>query len=397
MGNLRPALIVFAVAAAGLHSMPADAAPYRPTDDSQILERAAASPANGSDQRLVALRQRLTERPSDLDAALQIAQAYVERGRADSDPRYYGHAQAALAPWWTIAEPPAALLVLRATIKQHDHEFAAALDDLARAVRADPSNTHAWWTRAIVLQVRGDYAEARRCCEQLVQLAPPLIAASCLTSVDSLTGSAVNGYTMLRNVLAKSAGGSPAQRAWALTTLAEIAARLDDRAAADVHFRAALSLAPDDHYLLGAYADHLLDTDRAAAARDLLRDRPQTDALLLRLAIAEGRLSTPDAQRYTDMLRERFAAARLRGSSVHGREEARLALELMHRPAEALELARANWEIQREPADARILLAAAAATGNRATADPVLEFLARNRTEDVALQRLATALEAPRQ
>src|SRR4029450_8723992 len=129
---------------------------------------------------LQALRQELAQNPMDLDLALRVAQAYVERGRAQSDPRYYGYAQAALAPWWPLAEPPTAVLVLRATIRQHNHEFEQALADLSRAVEAAPRNAAAWWTRAIVLQVRGDYAEARTSCQQLLQLANPVVGASCL-------------------------------------------------------------------------------------------------------------------------------------------------------------------------------------------------------------------------
>jgi len=60
-------------------------------------------------------------------------------------------------------------------------------------------------------------------------------------------------------------------------------------------------------------------------------------------------------------LKARFDAARLRGDSVHRREEARLALRLLKQPPRALQLARANWRVQKEPADARILLEAARA------------------------------------
>lgn len=373
---------------------PALAAPHRPTDDGEVLEHLSDAPADPKARRLRALRQALAQRPTDVDVALRVAQAYVERGRSQSDPRYYGYAQAALTPWWTLADPPAAVLVLRATIRQHNHQFEAALADLSRALRSDPDNAQAWWTRAIVLQVRGEYAEARRSCLEVLQRANPLIAASCLGSVDSLSGAAESAYDLLRNVLAKSPTADSDARAWALTTLAEIAARIGKTEAADGYFHQALTAAGDDPYLLGAYADFLLDTDRPAVARDLLRGRASADALLLRLALAEAKMSAPDATRHIDMLRERFAAARLRGDTAHGREEARLALHLLRQPQVAVQLASENWSVQREPADARILLEAAHATGDRAAARPVLDFLARNGTEDVTLRRLSAAIEA---
>jgi hypothetical protein len=46
--------------------------------------------------------------------------------------------------------------------------------------------------------------------------------------------------------------------------------------------------------------------------------------------------------------------------------------------------------VQREPADARILLESALAAGNREAAQPVLDWLSANHVEDLRLQRLAT-------
>jgi hypothetical protein len=71
------------------------------------------------------------------------------------------------------------------------------------------------------------------------------------------------------------------------------------------------------------------------------------------------------------MLDERFAATRLRGDTTHRAEEARYALQLRRDTSAALALAQANYEVQREPRDARILLEAALAAGQRAPAQKV--------------------------
>src|SRR5207245_2164137 len=92
---------------------------------------------------------------------------------------------------------------------------------------------------------------------------------------------------------------------------------------------------------------------------------------------------------HVSALRERFAASRQRGDKVHRREEARFTLHLLHQPKEALRLAKENWTIQREPADARILLESALATKDAAAARPVIESLNKNRLEDVRLAKLA--------
>jgi hypothetical protein len=85
----------------------------------------------------------------------------------------------------------------------------------------------------------------------------------------------------------------------------------------------------------------------------------------------------------------------LRGDFVHQREEARFDLRLRRRPAEALRLALANWQVQREPADLRILMESALAAGQPAAAQAALEFIRTNRLEDVQLAKLARQLNHP--
>jgi hypothetical protein len=53
------------------------------------------------------------------------------------------------------------------------------------------------------------------------------------------------------------------------------------------HFKEALALGVRDVYLLGAYADFLLDRDRPQEVRSLLEKEVRIDPLLLSLALAE--------------------------------------------------------------------------------------------------------------
>ena len=133
----------------------------------------------------------------------------------------------------------------------------------------------------------------------------------------------------------------------------------------------------DDVYAQGAYADLLLDQGRAADVVALLKGRERNDALLLRLAQAYAATGDAALDRSVQALRARFAAAHERGDSVHRREEARFMLYLLKRPAGALKLAQLNWQVQKEPADARILLEAAQAAGEPEAADAVRAFMRR--------------------
>ena len=182
-------------------------------------------------------------------------------------------------------------------------------------------------------------------------------------------------------------------RVWALTILGELAGQLGDAAAAEQHFRDALALGLHDPYLLGAYADLLLDHNRPAEVVALLAGEVGIDPLLLRLTLAEQRQDAVALGEHVALLQARFEAARRRGDSVHLREEARFTLHLLERPGAALELARRNWARQREPADARILLEAALAAGEPAAARPVLDWLEATGLEHVRIKALADRLK----
>lgn len=374
----------------------AAAAPFVPASDAVVLERLRDRPTDPAARELRTLRTALAERPNDLALALATARRYVEEARASADPRYLGRAEAALSPWLALSEPPVEVLVMRATLKQSVHDFSGALADLARALERDPNNPQAWLIRATVLQVQGDYAGARRACQPLRRLADRPVAVACTASAASLNGQGAAGYRLLQDAYSADSGGDPGTRVWIATLLAETAERLGDAAAAETHFKEAFGLTAPDGYLKGAYADFLLDRGRAGEVAALLKDDIRADPLLLRLALAEKALASPALAGHVAGLAARFDAARRRGDTVHRREEARFRLHLQGDAPGALALAEQNWAVQREPADARILLEAARAAGAPARAAPVLDWMKANRVEDARLARLATTLGSAR-
>jgi tetratricopeptide (TPR) repeat protein len=365
------------------------AAPYVPADAAQVIER-LPSRTDPEQREFKRLRTALAASPDNLPLATELARRYIDAARREGDPRYLGYAQGTLARWWNA--PPPEVRILRATILQSTHQFTEALADLDAVVRIDRGNPQAWLTRAIILQVQGQYEQAKRSCAKLYALASELISVACMASIGSLNGQAANSYALLNSTLKRNADAEPETRAWVLTLLGEMAARQGNHAMAERHFQDALALSASDSYLLGAYADFLLDRNRADAVIALLGKHTRNDSLLLRYAIALKRNNAPGANQQIDMLRSRFAAAMLRGDTVHQREQACFELQLLNRPQAALRLARQNWNVQKEPSDARVFLEAAAASGDKAAAGPVLEWLKQTRLEDGTLASLAYEL-----
>ncbi len=186
------------------------------------------------------------------------------------------------------------------------------------------------------------------------------------------------------------------QRLWATTQLAELLARTDRVTEADVRFRGALRLSGSNPYLLGAYSDFLLDQKRGDEVIRLLANHDRQDGSLLRLAEARLQLAEKSAadepDRMTTELRTRFDAARRRGDSLHQREEARFLVRLGSDPTRALSLAVENWKLQREPADARLLLECALAAGRPSEAMAALDWMSQTNIEDKALSKLRDRL-----
>jgi tetratricopeptide (TPR) repeat protein len=374
----------------------AAAAPYVPSSDAEVVERLPLRAADRAARELAALRTQGRRDPSDVDTAVRLAMAYIEQAGAEGDPRYIGYAQSALQRWWNMPEPPAPVRVQRAIVLQYGHRFDEALADLAAAVQADPDDALAWsWATAIHL-VRADLERASDSCEHLAELTPDLVGAACRAQILALSGRAGPAAALLRSALLAHGDSDPALRLWALTRLAETDERRGDAAAAERAYRDALALQRPDVYLYAAYAVFLLDQGRAGEVLTLRMDHARADVLLLRLAIAAK--ATRDARRdaFAREMAARFDAARARGDSSHQKEESRFALAVLGQAERALALATANYRQQREVADARIVLEAAVAARQRASAEPVLQWMSATGVESPALHALAAQLKALR-
>ncbi len=366
--------------------------PYRPTDDTQVLERLSFKSSDPVARELDGLRTDIRRNPRNLDSAVKLAARYIEQGRSEGDPRFLGQAQATLNPWWNEPSPPPAALLLRATIRQNAHDFNQALADLDQLLTLQPTNAQAWLTKASILQVQARYNEARRACQRLARLAAPHVLVGCLSDIGGMSGQSGKSKDLLRQTLADSAL-SGRERIWIATILAEIATRTGVIEEAEQAFAEAFKVGIKDQYLLGAYADFLLDQGRYRDVVAMLQHETKADGLLLRLALAEQALNIPWFQNHKAELASRFSAGRERGTATHVREEARFMLTILHDAQQALPLARANWNVQREPADARILLESALQARDSVAAQPVIEWLRTNHVEDLRLKDLARQIQ----
>jgi tetratricopeptide (TPR) repeat protein len=367
---------------------PASSVPYLPKSDAEVLET-LPGPVGNAWLRTPA--EAAPAAPLDAPSAVARARAELVHYQESADPRYLGRAEAALGNFWDEPSPPEPVLVLRARIRQSNHEFLPALADLNHALTLSPNDGQALLDRASIQTVLGHYDAARSDCVTLEPLTAALYDVVCRASVDGMTGSAATAYADLSRALA-GPNVDVEDKCWAESLLGELSTRLGQSAQAEAHFRSVLAGCPSDTYARGALADLLLDLGRNAEVISLLTDQIKQDALLLRLAIAERAAHAPGFDEHLKDLTQRFEEAHLRGSSVHRREEARFELALRDAPDRALALAIANFQVQRETADVRIALESALAAGHPESVKEVVAFVAASKLEDPHIASLVARL-----
>jgi predicted Zn-dependent protease len=371
---------------------PAQAAPRLPTRDDEVLAQLPQPAPNSPVRALRAQRAALQADPRNPTLALAVARSCFAATQAEGDPRYIGQAEAALAPWWDQPEPPPDIRVMRAVLRQFDHQFAAARSDLEAVVAQQPAMGEAWSWLAAIAMVQARYDDARTACGHMAPLASPVIGVACRAAAEALTGQAPQAAQALQQTLASDRAAGADERLWALTRLGEIQARIGQAAGAEASYREALGLGQADVYLLAAYADFLLDQGRPAEVLRLLAGQERSDLLLLRLAIAAKATGDAQAATWRDALSARFDAAGQRGDQSHQKEASRFQLAVLGNATAALADAVANYQVQKEPADARALLEAALAAGQPAAAEPALRWLRDNQVQAQRLQALAAQL-----
>ena len=387
--NLSLTLLVFLI----LPSQSLYSAPYTPAADSEILEHLPFKASDPTTRELRRMREDLSANPLDLTKAINLSQRYYQLALADGDPRFIGYAQAAISPWWEQVEPPVAVMVQRATLRQYNHDFDRALTDLNMATKLEPHHGNAWSLLAAIHMVQAKYDTARQDCEMLQGLASKLIVTACVATVDSLSGKAEQAYNTLKKSYTSTPNMTPQEKIWVLTRLAEISDRLGQIREADNFFQQALKLNIPDAYLQAVYAEYLLDENRNDEVITLLKDKERSDVLLIRLALAEKTVKSPKATEHEAVIKARFDAARMRGDKLHIQDESRFYLYFLNNTKEALKLAQENWLSQHEPSDARMLLEAALAAKDKAAAQPAIDWLTQSRIEDRHLHYLVKSVQ----
>jgi hypothetical protein len=378
------------VATAGsFWQLPATAAPFTPKSEAEVVERLPGRASDPAVRRVESLRKQLAARPDDAALRVEVARRYFDMAMAQGDPRYVGYAASALAPLEKSAPNEPGYPLALGLLQQYSHNFEAALASLTQAAQLAPRSPEPLLWRTAIFMVQARYSEAAAECARLAPLTDRLTATGCSAYVQAATGQLPSAFQSLAAAVKTAPQTAPELLLWQNTRLAEMAWRLQRFDIAEGYFKTAQRLGVTDQFLLGAYADFLLERQRPAEVITLLAEWERSDILLLRLALAGKAANDKRATGWAAQLRDRFAAAAQRGDRLHEQEAARFELAIEGNPAKALSLARHNYEVQKEPRDADILLRAALAARQSQPAQPALDWLQSSHYEDPAIRAVA--------
>lgn len=349
--------LALTVLLATLHFGALAATPLRPQSDSDVID---VLPAITRSRSALGIQ---TKKPADTREAIATSRQAISVARQTGDNRFWGRAQAALAPWWDRADAPVELAVLQATVQQGRHEFEASRKVLVAALARQPTHAQGWLNLAALERLSARYSESLAACREVARAGQGLYAHACELETRSMLGqhdAAIRGLGQLLTQVT-----DPDPQSWLLSLLAEAHERAGQDAAALTAYAQSLARQPD-LYTSIALSDLLLRTGSNARALTALAQLPQTDAVVLRRGIAWQRMGDKRWQEALATFQERVAELKRRGDDpgLHGRELAMSALWLEGDAPRALTLARKNLALQREPVDWWLALQSAQAAGN---------------------------------
>ncbi|MCA1710156.1 MAG: tetratricopeptide repeat protein [Actinobacteria bacterium] len=275
---------------------------------------AAAAPA-GQVGQVAQLQARLKAVPQDDRAWAALGVAYVQQARTTADPTYYPKAQGAFAQSLELMpKDNAAALTGLAVLAAARHDFPGALATVNKALAINDYDATAYGVKTDALTELGRYDEAVKASQRMLDLRPGTDSFSRASYQRELRGDVAGARAAMQR--AADDAFAPADKAFALYYLGELAWNNGDRKTARTSYDAAL--AADQAYLpaVTGQAKALAAAGDPTAALALYREAVQTQpqpAYLVELGeLLEATGQTSAAREQYDVVRatqQLFAAS----------------------------------------------------------------------------------------
>ncbi len=215
----------------------------------------AGQPLVGADvaANIASLQTRLKTVPQDWSAWASLGGLYTTQARLTADPSYYGKADGAFAKSLEIQpQENTAALTGQATLASSRHDFAAALALTEKVEQLNAYNAPNLGVKVDALVELGRYPEAFATLQRMVDLKPGVASLARVSYSYELRGDTAGAKNALDRTLEVAV--SPADKAFALQYLGELAFNSGDLDTAERQFTEGLRQVPDYMPLLAGRA-----------------------------------------------------------------------------------------------------------------------------------------------
>jgi predicted Zn-dependent protease len=342
-----------------------------------VAATALAQNPSPAEQKIASARRAIELRPQFAQGYVELASALIARARETSRPTYFDEAGEALKQALRIDPSNYPAQKLDVAVLLGKHEFAGALEKATALNKRVPDDVFVWGLLTDVYIALGNYAEAEKAAQWMLNLRPgnlpALIHASCLRELFGEIGGAIDA---MNAAYAATPPTETEERAWMLSQVGHMEWTRGRLAEAGKDLEKALALFPDYPIALAHLAEVRTAEKRYSEAVSLLdrcyRSEP-SPATLYALAEAlekAGRIA--ESQRaFADF--ERDARARMNAADNSNRELVLFYAGHAAKPAEALRIAKMEAAKRRDVLTLDAYAWALQASGNNAEARKVIE------------------------
>jgi len=314
----------------------------------------AAQPAQRAggptDQRIAALDARLKQSPADSAIRNELAGAYLQKMRETADAGYLSRADQIVAS--ILAAEPANYDARRRRIEieLQRHHFRQAVALGASLARERPDDAAVWGMIGDAEMELGDYDRAADTYQRMADLRPDLASYNRVAFYRFVTGDPAGAIDIMRLAI-RSGSKQQENLAWCLADLGRMLLKTGALQEAHQAFRQALDIFPGYHPALAGLGRVSADRGQFSEAISFLLAAqarapfPEYAGLLARLYRQSG--SADLAERQIGLLDVADKLDQAAGERANRNLSLALS-DLGHRPARALELARAELEVRQD-------------------------------------------------
>lgn len=259
--------------------------------ESALTSQPLDAHASQSDRQIQIAERRIKQLPAAADGYNLLAAAYLQKARETGDFGFNARAEAALNKALESAPDDRETMTMHASLMLTYHRFREALDEARRIQSKGPESAELYGVMTDALVELGDYPEAVKVAQQMINLRPDAAAYSRVSYLRALHGDLQGAIEAMRVAVKASNLNNPENASWYRVHLGMELMNAGKRNDAEREFDIALQVFPGYHLALAAKGRARTEAGDFAKAVDFYR-QAQERVPLPEYAIALGDLYT---------------------------------------------------------------------------------------------------------